>query len=324
MTADVTASGLLTRAERYGRDVSSGRGDGGGVKGANSLLEEIRARIADGTYAVGGLLPTQRELAEEFEVSRDTVQRALQELKNERWIESRQGSGSRVVKSPIHSGKEPQKAPRLRAALGPFITRAFAQPVVQLDVFTLTSESLDAHIRLQAERIRTGEIATPQRIELRLLQPSESMALPYPRPRPSGKGTDEPQELALLEERIHERLVGITRRHTSSLRSALRDLETEGLVPSVDVEIRQVPLVPAFKLYLRRGAEALFGPYEVVERPILLDDGTEVDALDVLGLGSTLTRHVNDEGDPNSTGSVFIESMQTWFDSVWERLSETR
>ena len=294
------------------------------MRGANSLLEELRARIADGTYAVGSVLPTQRELAEEFDVSRDTVQRALQELKNERWIESRQGSGSRVVKSPIHSGKEPQKAPRLRAALGPFITRAFAQPVVQLDVFTLTSESLDAHVRLQAERIRTGEIATPpQRIGLRLLQPSESMALPYPRARPSADGSDAPEQLALWEQRIHERLVGITRRHTTSLRSALRDLETEGVVPTVDVEIRQVPLVPTFKLYLRPGSEALFGPYEVIERKILLDDGTEVEALDVLGLGSTLTRHVNDEGDPNSTGSVFIESMQTWFDSVWERLAET-
>lgn len=318
----MTESGLSVRLARYGRGVSSGRGDGGGVRGANSLLEELRARIADGTYAVGSLLPTQRELADEFEVSRDTVQRALQELKNERWIESRQGSGSRVVKSPIHSGKEPQKAPRLRAALGPFITRAFAQPVVQLDVFTLTSESLDAHVRLQAERIRTGEIATPERIEVRLLQPSESMVLPYPRAEPSAEGTDGPEQAALLEQRIHERLVGITRRHTSSLRSALRDLETEGLVPSVDVEIRQVPLVPTFKLYLRRGSEALFGPYEVIQRKIMLDDGTEVDALDVLGLGSTLTRHVNDEGDPNSTGSVFLESMQTWFDSVWEQLAE--
>ena len=66
----------------------------------------------------------------------------------------------------------------------------------------------------------------------------------------------------------------------------------------------------------------LFGPYEVVDRPILLDDGTEVEAQDVLGLGATLTRFVNDEGDPDSPGSVFIESMQAWFDSCWDKLSE--
>ncbi|WP_324783540.1 GntR family transcriptional regulator [Streptomyces sp. H51] len=300
--------------------MSTERGDGGG-KGSSSLLEDLRARIADGTYPLGGLLPTQRELAEEFGISRDTVQRVLRELKSEGWIESRQGSGSRVVKSPIHSGREPQAAPRLRAALGPFVARAFVQPVVRLDVFTLTSESLDAHVRLQAERIRTGEIATPERVELRMLLPSETLELPYPRAMPPAEEGTAAEQPAALQERIQDRLRGITRRHTTSLRSALRDLETEGVVPSVDVQVRQVPLVPAFKLYLRRGAEALFGPYEVVERPILLDDGTEIDALDVLGLGSTLTRHVNDEGDPNSTGSVFMESMQTWFDSCWERLA---
>ncbi|MER5666296.1 hypothetical protein [Streptomyces mirabilis] len=106
------------------------------------------------------------------------------------------------------------------------------------------------------------------------------------------------------------------------MRAALRDLQTEGLVPSVRVEIRHVPLAPAFKLYLRPGVEALFGPYQVVERPILLNDGVEVEATDVLGLGSTLTRHVNDEGDPDSSGSVFMESMQAWFDSCWRLLAE--
>ncbi|MFJ9376048.1 GntR family transcriptional regulator [Streptomyces sp. NPDC101455] len=309
--------------KRYGRDVSSGRGEGGGRE-YNTLLEELRVRIADGTYAVGQSLPTQREFADEFGVSRDTVQRVLRELKDEGWIESRQGSGSRVVKSPIHSGKAPQQAPRLRAALGPFVTRAFAQPTVRLDVFTLTSESLDAHVRLQAEHIRTGEIATPERIELRMLLPSESLELPYPRAlKPVGEPEVAygPEQLDRLQEQIQERLRGITRRHTTSLRTALRNLETEGLVPSVEVEVRSIPLVPAFKLYLRPGAEALFGPYEVVERSILLDDGTEMDALDVLGLGSTLIRHVNDEGDPNSTGSVFIETMQAWFDACWERLA---
>jgi DNA-binding transcriptional regulator YhcF (GntR family) len=269
------------------------------------------------------LLPPQRVLAEEAGLSRDTVQRVLNELKSEGWIETRQGSGSRVVRSPIHLGKEPQETPRLRAALGPFIARAFAQPTVQLDVFTLTSESLDAHIRLQAEKIRTGEIGAPQRIELRMLLPAESLELPYPRAMKPVGGAGEPEQLDRLQGQIQERLRAITRRHTTSLRSALRDLETEGLVPSVAVEVRSVPLVPSFKLYLRRGTEVLFGPYEVVERSILLDDGTETEALDVLGFGSTLTRHVNDEGDPNSTGSVFMESMQTWFDSCWDRLAGT-
>ncbi|MER5404307.1 GntR family transcriptional regulator [Streptomyces sp. NPDC002769] len=289
------------------------------------VLEELRGRLANGVYPLGSTLPAQRALADELAVSRDTVQRALRTLSGEGWIESRQGSGSRVVKSPIHLGNPRQEAPRVRATLGTFIARAFAQPVVQLDVFTLTSESLDAHIRLQAERIRLEEI-TPERIELRMLLPSLSLELPYPRAQsPAREGEEEREaeagQLDQLNGQLQDRLHAITRRHAISLRSALRDLQTEGLVPSVQVEVRHVPLTPAFKLYLRPGAEALFGPYEVVERSILMDDEAEVDAIDVLGLGSTLTRHVNDEGDPDSSGSVFVESMHAWFDSCWDLLA---
>ena len=305
--------------ERYGRGVGVERGEGAG-RGASSLLEVLRARISDGTYALGTHLPTQRALADEFGVSRDTVQKALGELKGEGWIEFRQGSGSWVVEGPpIHSLMQPPSTPRVRAALGPFIARAFAQPVVRLDVFTLTSESLDAHIRLQAERIRLKEIS-PERIELRMLLPAESVELPYPRANTSAGGQGESAD---IDRRLRSRLHDITRRHTISLRTALRDLVTEGLVPSVEVAVRRIPLAPPFKLYLLRDVEALFGPYKVVERSILLDDDTEIEALDVLGLGSTLTRHVNDAGDPNSTGSVFMESWQAWYDSWWKVLGPT-
>ncbi|MCI3272065.1 GntR family transcriptional regulator [Streptomyces cylindrosporus] len=290
------------------------RGDG--VGRGSLLLGTLRARIADGKYPVGSHLPTQRALANEFGVSRETVQKVLAELKSEGWVESRQGSGTWVVEPPIHSLIQPPSAPRLRAALGPFVARAFAQPAVRLDVFTLTSESLDAHIRLQAERIRLGEIS-PEHIQLRILLPADSVDLPYPR---AHKSAGSQFDTAEIDRRLQSRLRDITRRHTSSLRAALRDLETEGLVPSVEVEVRQITLAPPFKLYMLRDVEALFGPYQVVKRSILLEDDTEIDALDVLGLGSTLTRHVNDPGDPNATGSVFMESWQAWYDSWWELL----
>ncbi|WP_261994512.1 GntR family transcriptional regulator [Streptomyces sp. ME109] len=313
--------------------MDEGQSTEGGGKEFWRVLEELRARLANGAYPLGSSLPAQRTLADELGVSRDTVQRALRALAGEGWIESRQGSGSRVVKSPTQLGTQQQEVPRVRATLGTFVARAFAQPVVQLDVFTLTSESLDAHIRLQAERVRLGEVR-PERIELRMLLPDTSLTLPYPRAkqlvsegeaRPDDGAGSEPGhrhgQVAQLNGTLHDRLNDITRRHSISLRSALRDLKTEKLVPSVRVEVRYVPLTPAFKLYLRPGVEALFGPYEVVERSILMDDETEVDAIDVLGLGSTLTRHVNDEGDPDSSGSVFVESMRAWFDSCWNLLA---
>ncbi|MFI5854655.1 GntR family transcriptional regulator [Streptomyces parvulus] len=301
--------------------MSGERGEGGG-KEFERVLEALREQLADGTYGLHATLPSQRELAAEFGVSRDTVQRVLGELKSEGWVESRQGSGTRVSRLPIHAAARPKTEPvQVRVSLGPFVERAFDRPDVRLDVFTLTSESLDAHIRLQAERIRAGEIG-PSSIALRMLLPSEGIELPYPRPReaPDAAGREEPGQG--LREQLQRRLHGITERHTASLRAALHDLRTEGLVPSVSVEIRHVPLVPAFKLYLRPDTEALYGPYEVIERTIRLDDDTEVDALDVLGLGSVLTRHVHDEGDAGSAGSLFVRSMQAWFNSCWTLLAD--
>ncbi|MGW1544567.1 hypothetical protein ACWCPM_30810 [Streptomyces sp. NPDC002309] len=120
---------------------------------------------------------------------------------------------------------------------------------------------------------------------------------------------------------MRARLNAITDQHTVSLQGVPAELVTEGLVPSVDVQIHHVPLTPAFKLYLFNGVEALHGPYEVQERKLDLGDGEKVTALDVLGLGATLTQHVRD-ANPESPGSVFVDSMQAWFGSVWRFLSE--
>ncbi|MFD4972808.1 winged helix-turn-helix domain-containing protein [Streptomyces sp. NPDC058424] len=284
-------------------------GDGGGRE-FRRVSAELRARMADGTYPVRSFLPSQRDLAEEFGVSRDTVQRVLRELATEGWTESRQGSGTRVIKNQrIQSSTAKATRSRRGVSLERLISEAFEQPEVALDVYTLTSESLDTHIRLQAERIRSGFIR-PRSISLRMLLPTTSLPLPYPRAMDEENGT-----------RLHNRLLAITERHTDSLLTVLRELRAEELVSAVDVQIRHVPLTPAFKLYVLNGVEVLFGPYEVIERPVVLETGEEIRALDVLGLGATLTHHMRD-ADPDSPGSVFATSMQSWFESVWTLLSE--
>ncbi|WP_348541625.1 hypothetical protein [Streptomyces sp. MZ04] len=58
----------------------------------------------------------------------------------------------------------------------------------------------------------------------------------------------------------------------------------------------------------------------MIERRVQLDDGEEIDALDVLGLGSALTHYVRDDS-PDSQGTLFVDSMQAWFDSCWELLA---
>ncbi|SEE95266.1 winged helix-turn-helix domain-containing protein [Streptomyces sp. Ag109_O5-10] len=283
--------------------------DGGG-RAFRQVSEALRTRMVDGTYPLGAELPAQGKLAKEFGVSRDTVQRVVRELGNEGWIESRQGSPARVVKiQRVQSTTAKATRSRQAMTLQPLISEAFEQPEVSLDVFTLTSESLDTHIRLQAERIRAGLIA-PSSIVVRMLLPDPQLDLPYPVVR---QDRDDP--------RLRERLRAITDRHTESLRTALRDLQAEKLVPSVDVQVRHVRLAPAFKLYVINRTEVLHALYEVIGRPIILATGEEIDALDVLGLGAMLTHHVED-ADPDSPGSVFVLKMRSWFESVWNLLAE--
>lgn len=284
----------------------SNTGEGGG-KAFERVAGELRARMADGRYPIGMSLPSQRELADEFQVSRDTIQRVMRELVNEGYVTSRQGSGSKVIKAQrIHS----QASGRTPVTLSPLIGNAFERSTVTLDVFTLTSESLDTHIRLQAERIRS-RIITPERIALRMLLPAESIPAPYWR---TADGGDD----AVLQKRY----LDLSRRHTTSVRTLLRNLEAERLVPSVDVEIRRVPLMPYSKLYLLNQVEAVLGPYKVYRRDVVLDDGREIaDVLDVEGVSAGLTHHVK-EPDPDAQGTVFVESMQKWFESLWDELSQ--
>ncbi|MFF5312625.1 hypothetical protein [Streptomyces massasporeus] len=42
---------------------------------------------------------------------------------------------------------------------------------------------------------------------------------------------------------------------------------------------------------------------------------------ELLGLGGTVTHQVRD-GDPDSAGTVFVDTMCKWYGSVWDLLSE--
>lgn len=67
------------------------------VQIANSLLERVRS----GNLSVGDRLPSERQLAEELQVSRMTVRQALQLLRERGMIEPHQGRGSFVREPKI-------------------------------------------------------------------------------------------------------------------------------------------------------------------------------------------------------------------------------
>lgn len=64
---------------------------------SRSLYEEIRARIADGTYAAGIALPSSRALAAERGLSRGTVSLVYEQLAADGFIETRPGAANRVA-----------------------------------------------------------------------------------------------------------------------------------------------------------------------------------------------------------------------------------
>ena len=281
------------------------------------VADVLRAEIADGTYALGKRIPTQRELVDRFGVSRDTVRRALEDLKSKGLIESRQGSGAVVARPREEQVQQPQAMVHLR----PYIARAFEEREVTLDLISLTSESLDAQIRAQILRITDEEIR-PERIAVRILLPSADITLAFPRT------VAEPGD-----PRPRNRHRALMQRHTGSLSDALLDLESrrdrdgQHLVDEVSVEVRTMPLTPIAKLYIINRKHALFGMYHVEPRPVRLHakEGPgfeEVEILDSLGLGMTLFPFSRSETAPATQQSVFVREAQRWFDSLWDHLAD--
>ncbi|ACL69165.1 GntR family transcriptional regulator [Halothermothrix orenii] len=61
-----------------------------------TIAAEITNRIHEGEYKSGSYLPSENQLAREFEVTRTTIRKALNILKERGTIESHQGKGYRV------------------------------------------------------------------------------------------------------------------------------------------------------------------------------------------------------------------------------------
>ncbi|MGB3500831.1 MAG: GntR family transcriptional regulator [Mesorhizobium sp.] len=64
----------------------------------------LSGRIARGIYPLHTLIPTEVELAGEFETSRSTIREALRCLTEDGLVERRQGMGTRVIAARAHSG----------------------------------------------------------------------------------------------------------------------------------------------------------------------------------------------------------------------------
>lgn len=75
----------------------------------HEIAEAIRERVHSGEFQAGTLLPSESELSSEYGVSRVTVRRALEVLREEGLLDARQGFGWFVATDPVR-----QRVGRLR------------------------------------------------------------------------------------------------------------------------------------------------------------------------------------------------------------------
>jgi len=264
---------------------------------SQQIADRVRAAILTGKLAPGDKLPSQPDLAAHYGVARETVKRALDPLRAERLIVTRQGSGAFVR-------AKTQRAVELR----PHIEAAFEKPHVSIDFAGFSGETLASAISEALDKIRIGEL-TPETISIRVL--ISDMTVPMALPARAETSADDPI--------IRARAERITRRAADGILDQVRELGELGLVRSVSAEVRVHSAAPLFKLYFLNNEEAFFGFYPVVERNVVIK-GEPVAIYDLMGKDVPLF-HYSTKDDEASTGAQFVEAARAWFESVWNSIA---
>jgi GntR family transcriptional regulator len=64
------------------------------------IADDLRKKIADGTYAPGGQLPSQRALADEYSTTTTTASKAVRVLADEGLVQPHSTMGTFVLREP--------------------------------------------------------------------------------------------------------------------------------------------------------------------------------------------------------------------------------
>jgi len=123
------------------------------------IAEKIRESIVDGRLEADDRLPTEEELARQFEVSRPTIREALKRLAAQNLIRSRRGpTGGTFVNRPTHDeiGAHLTTATTLMVTLGEFDLTDIAEARLELEslcVRLAAERREDSHLARMAEEI---------------------------------------------------------------------------------------------------------------------------------------------------------------------------
>ncbi|MFE3632275.1 GntR family transcriptional regulator [Streptomyces goshikiensis] len=84
------------------------------------IADSLRSRISDGEFGPGDLLPSSRDLCEQWEVSRATAIKAMEVLRADGLAVPHQGRGFTVTQTPVARPAGARGAGTSRAQGGPF------------------------------------------------------------------------------------------------------------------------------------------------------------------------------------------------------------
>ncbi|MFJ6658658.1 GntR family transcriptional regulator [Streptomyces sp. NPDC091377] len=84
------------------------------------IADDLRSRVANGEFGPGDLLPSSRDLAEQWNVSRATVVKAYDVLRNDGVVVARQGAGFTVAETPVARPAGGRRADSARVSGAPY------------------------------------------------------------------------------------------------------------------------------------------------------------------------------------------------------------
>ncbi|MEV7403311.1 GntR family transcriptional regulator [Streptomyces sp. NPDC091267] len=124
------------------------------------IAESLRARIAGGEFDPGETIPSGRELAEQWDVSRATAIKAVDVLRNDGVVVARQGTGFVVTETPIARPAGTRRAGSARILGGmPFIRVGapdWAEPPTRVAVALGISPKVKALRRIRVLQLPDG------------------------------------------------------------------------------------------------------------------------------------------------------------------------
>ncbi len=254
-------------------------------------------------------MPTQAQLADEFDVERGAVRQALRILHSESLLTNVSKGAPATVAPDLGralTGTGVPPAPTM-AALAPRIAAAFAAPHVEIDALCLTSVSLTLAIGEPLRQIHAGQLK-PARLDVRVLLPSRDIPLAFPAPvDASADGAYQQLRRRWLAQRNAQGQV--LQHRLLALRS------THGI--DVQVTFRALPFTPPVKLYLLNNAEALFAYYTLTRREVEIDH-RHLETYDPNGTQSLLFAF---QRGTEHRDTSFVEQSRLWFDALWETIS---